>query len=157
MRPIGTRVVVGLGALLLAAPALAQTTSDQLSCYRVRDSAPRARYSLTLTNAAGSATCRIKVPAVLACLETAKSGVSPVPPGGGPTGAVGSFLCYALKCGRSASASTTMQDQFGQRTVTLRGVTVLCAPATHGTVTSGGPARGATTTTVTVPFPMGTE
>ena len=78
--------------------------------------------------------------------------------GGEPAaGAVGSFLCYALKCGRSGSASTTMQDQFGQRTVTLRGVTVLCAPATHGTVTSAGPARRTTTSTVTIPFPMGME
>jgi hypothetical protein len=155
MRPIGTRVVVGLGALLLATPALAQTTSDHLSCYRVRDSAPRARYSLTLTNAAGSSRCRIKAPAVLACLETVKSAVSPAPPGGGPTGATGSFLCYALKCGRSSSASTTMQDQFGSRTVTLRGVTVLCAPATHGTMTTTPSPRGTSTTVPGSMYPMG--
>jgi hypothetical protein len=112
----------------------------------------RTRYSLTLSNDAGTPGCRIKVPAKLVCLESTKSNVSPTPPGGGPTtSSTQGFLCYQMKCQRSGVASAEMQDQFGRRTVAFRGSTLLCAPATRGAITAGPtPAPGATTTTLPV-------
>jgi hypothetical protein len=139
---------ITLGALALAVPALAQT-QNHLTCFKARDSAPRAKYSLTLTTDAGPLACKVKVPAKLACLETAKSNVSPTPPGGGPTGAVGSFLCYQLKCQRGSAFSADMEDQFGRRTVNFRGTQLLCAPANR-TSLSRGPAPAPTTTTTTL-------
>jgi hypothetical protein len=148
MRRISLRLASALGALALAVPGFAQT-SDHLACFKARDNAPRARYSLTLSNDAGTLGCKLKVPAKLVCLETTKTNVSPTPPGGGPTGATGGFLCYQLKCPRGQTASGDVQDQFGRRTVRFRGAQLLCAPATRGTLTIGpapGP-RGSTTTT----------
>jgi hypothetical protein len=148
MRHIRLQMAAMLGAVALATPAAAQT-SNHITCFKARDNAPRARYSLTLTSAVGPLACKVKVPAKLACLETAKSNVSPTPPGGGPTGAVGSFLCYQLKCQRASAAGAEMEDQFGRRTVNFKGTQLLCAPATRGSLTRG-PGAGPSTTTTTL-------
>ena len=146
-------VTLALGALVLAAPGFAQTM-DHLTCFKARDGAPRARYSATLTNDAGSVACRVKVPAKLACLETAKSNVTPAPPGGGPSSAIGGFLCYQVKCPRGQTVSGQMTDQFGARTVAFRGAILLCAPATRGTLSTGpapAPPQPGSTSTTTLP------
>jgi len=149
MRRIRLHVVTVLGAMLLASPALAQRT-DHLACFKARDNAPRTRYSLTLTNDAGALGCKVKVPAKLVCLESAKSNTSPTPPGGGPTTPVNSFLCYQMKCPRISVATTEMTDQFGRRTVSFKGAQLLCAPADRGPVTRGPAGPGASTTSTTL-------
>src|SRR5215470_10384635 len=132
---------------LLVGTALAQTARDHLACFRVTDSAPKAKYRATFTTAAGDQTCVVKTPAKVACVEASKSDVSPTPPGGGPSGsAAGSFLCYQAKCPKPA-ASTNAQDQFGQRLITFRGAKLVCAPAAVAAPAPGAP----TTTTTTVP------
>jgi hypothetical protein len=132
-----------------AAQVFAQPASDHLTCYKVVDHALHARYRVTLSNAAGTQNCAVRVPARLACLATGKSGVSPSPPGGGPTpGAASDVLCYQVKCPRPFPPNAQMQDQFGQRVVTFKGAQLLCAPATYA-ATGLGPNPGPSTTTTT--------
>jgi hypothetical protein len=138
---------LALLATLLAVPVFAQTTRDHLTCFRVRDSAPKTKYKATLTTAAGSQDCMVKTPAKLACVETEKSSVTPAPPGGGPSGsAAGSFLCYQAKCPKPSNAGSNVQDQFGERVISFGGARFLCAPAIVAA-----PTPGSTTTTTTLP------
>jgi hypothetical protein len=143
---------IALGSALLAAAMVMPTaagaqTNDHLTCFGVKDSAPRAKYQAKLTTAAGSQTCIVKTPAKFACVPTTKSDVTPAPPGGGPSSsASGSFLCYRAKCPK-ASVSENAQDQFGNRLVLLKASRVLCAPADVAAPTPGLP----TSTTTTLP------
>ena len=130
---------------LLPVAAVAQT-NDHLTCFAVKDSAPRVKYQATLTTGAGSQSCIVRTPAKFACVPTTKSDVTPMPPGGGPsTSAVGAFLCYHAKCPKS-SVSENAQDQFGNRLVVLKASRYLCAPANVGPPTPGLPSNTTTTT-----------
>jgi hypothetical protein len=145
-RTIRIATLVAMSAL--AGVAFGQSAQDHLTCFKVKDSAPKAKYHATLTTAAGSQSCTVKAPAKMACVQTAKSGVSPTPPGGGPGGSpAGSFLCYQAKCPKPSSAGTNAVDQFGQRLVKFGGAKLLCAPAIVAAPTPGAP----TTTTTTLP------
>jgi hypothetical protein len=146
MTPALSRVLVAVGALTLAAPALAQPVSDHLACYKVKDRGTRGRFTLVVTNAGVTQSCTAKLPARMACLPSVKSSVVPTPPGGGPsqTGA-GHFMCYSVKCPKPFPPDFLMEDQFGRRPVDFRKAQLLCAPATRG-----GPTQlpGPTTTTL---------
>jgi hypothetical protein len=121
--------------------AFAQS-EDHLACFAVKDSAPKTKYQVTITNATGSQTCVVRTPAKIACVQTAKSQVTPAPPGGGPSGsAAGAFLCYRAKCAKPASTGNAI-DQFGQRVITFRASRFLCAPANLNA-----PPPGSSTTT----------
>jgi hypothetical protein len=145
------RILFGIaalaGAVTLAPPAFAQPAADHLACYRVRDSARRGRFTLTLTNAGVTQSCSIGARAQLGCLETQKSDVVPTPPGGGPSvGNAGDFLCYKLFCPRPFPPAAQTTDQFGgTRIVTYKAAQFLCAPATRGPETNP-PPRSTTTT-----------
>jgi hypothetical protein len=146
-----TMCILGLASVLGAVAAFGQATRDHLTCFRITDSAPKTKYTASLTTAAGSQTCTVKTPAKLACVETQKSAVTPPPPGGGPTGsAAGSFLCYKTKCPKP-TASSNVEDQFGKRVVSFGGAKVLCVPAVVAEPTPGVP----TVTTTTVPGATG--
>jgi hypothetical protein len=120
-----------------ASPAGAQ--ANHLKCYKIKDPAPKATYMANLTGLAPENGCLIKVPAKELCVASTKVGVSPTPPGGGPTGGTaGTFLCYKIKCPRGAVTGVALQDQFGTRAVTPSTAKLLCAPAG---------VAGATTTT----------
>jgi hypothetical protein len=139
-----TRQILTAATILVPALALAQPARDHLTCFKIKDSVPKAKYQATLTNEAGSQTCIVKTPATFACVETAKSDVTPTPPGGGPSGsAAGSFLCYKAKCPKP-TGSTNIQDQFGTRVVKFKSIQWLCAP---GSVTPPAPGLPTTTTT----------
>ena len=126
----------------LSLPAFAQPMGDHVTCYKVKDSAGKAKYDATLATDAGSQDCLVRAPAKYACVPTTKSNVTPTPPGGGPvTSAAGSFLCYRVKC-RQPAGSSNVTDQFGQRVVTFRKAKYLCTPADVPP-----PAVGVTTTT----------
>ena len=133
-------------AALMPIAAGAQT-NDHLTCFGVKDSAPRAKYQATLTTGAGSQSCIVKTPAKVACVPTTKSDVTPAPPGGGPSGsAAGAFLCYRAKCPKS-SVSENAQDQFGNRVVQLKASRFLCVPADVAAPAPGLP----TSTTTSLP------
>ena len=144
MARLRSALVLALYGLVPPLVAFAQATPDHLICSKVRDSGARGRFQVTLTTVAGAQSCIVKTPAKLACVEAAKTAVSPTPPGGGPGGsAAGAFLCYRAKCPRPAANSTNAQDQFGQRTISIRTAQLFCAPATIAA-----PPPGVTTTTL---------
>src|SRR5207237_7159684 len=51
----------------------------------VRDRAKRGAFTLTVTNAGVTKSCRVTMPARLGCLATQVSNVVPTPPGDGPS------------------------------------------------------------------------
>ncbi len=128
-------------ALVGAALTMALATvvhADHLECSPIKDSAPRATYTADLTG----------------LVDTTKTNVNPPPPGGGPTGGnAGKFVCYRIKCPRTAFTPVAVADQFGRvrslgrrqiprredsrrqrpqlgdRLVQPRAATMLCAPS----------------------------
>jgi hypothetical protein len=154
MAHIRSRHVLAVVWALFPAAAIAGTTPfDHLTCSKVKDSMPKAKYTATLTTASGSQSCIVRTPAKLACVATEKSAVTPTPPGGAAVGgsAAGAFLCYKAKCPRPPRTDANVSDQFGQRVVSIRVPQLLCAPANLPSplpgVTTTTVAPGATTTT----------
>src|SRR5262245_3073273 len=148
-QPLRVVIVVAVAVGYLAGsktPAAAQ--DDHLKCYKVRDPLAKTRYTADLAGLVAEPGCLVKVPAKLACVPATKTNVAPAPPGGGPSGTPNAFLCYAVKCPKSAFPQLPVQDQFGSRTLTPRKASLLCAPATAMTTT--------TTTTTTVSCPTTT-
>jgi len=150
MNRVHVGLIALLGAVALAAPGLAQT-GDNVACYTVRDSAKRGAFTLTVTNAGVTQSCRVTVPARLGCLATQVSNVVPTPPGDGPSpGATADLLCYLLVCPRPFPPAVQMTDGLGgQRVVRFKRSQLLCAPAIRGPATS----VSSTTTTTTPPGP----
>jgi len=146
MRPL-LRSIGVLGALALAAPSFAQTM-DHLACYKVRDPA-RGRFTMVVSNAGVTQNCTAKLPAKMACIESSASGITPTPPGGGPSSsAAGNFLCYTVKCARPSPPAFAMADELGgSRGVDLRKAQLVCTEASRGGVVAG-PSPTSTTTTL---------
>ena len=138
----GRRLVPGaLLAVVLAGGigvgrAQVMLPTDHLVCAKLRDSVPRASYTVRLGPSLQDdlVGCVVKLPAKLACQSTSKSAVTPPPPGGGPTGSLNrsKFLCYKLKCPTAANDFHTAKDQFGIHDIVLGTSKLLCAPASPG-------------------------
>src|SRR2546428_6965035 len=95
---VRVRIVALLGAVALAAPALAQT-GDHVACYKVKDRAKHGVFALTVTNAGVTQACRVTGPARLGCLATQVSAVAPTPPRDEPSpGPARDFLRYPPVC-----------------------------------------------------------
>jgi len=136
-----------LGGIALMVPGVAAAASDHLACFKVKDSASRGTFTVTLGTAGVAQTCRAKVPASIACLPSSQQKINPTPPGGGPSGTTPDvFLCYQLKCSRPLPPALQLEDQFGRRAVAFRGGKWLCAPTAVI-----GVAPTTTTTTTTLP------
>jgi hypothetical protein len=139
-----------LAALLIGLPASSTVAQvpDHLECYKVRDPAAKAHYTADLSASPPlppASGCRIRVPAKLVCVPTAKTNVQPAPPGGGGSGTSSAFACYTAKCPVDALPALPATDQFGARTVQPTRTKLLCAPLAPPTTT--------TTTTTTLPLP----
>ncbi len=135
-----------IAGLVFAAPVGAQPVADHLKCYKVKDPQAPATYTADLGGLVADAGCRIKVPALMACVPATKANVTPTPPGGGGTGTPNSFFCYKAKCPKATIPPITGQDQFGSRTVTPSAAKLLCAPVASPTTTTS------TTTTTSLPL-----
>ena len=83
-----TRCAVGLVALCLTsvAPGAAQPVADHLQGYKLKDPQAKASYTANLDGLTVATGCRIKVPALRACVPATKTNVRPPPRGGGGTG-----------------------------------------------------------------------
>jgi hypothetical protein len=138
------RWVIALTVVLIAVGAArAQPAADHLKCYKVRDPQPKVPYTADLGGLVAEPGCRIKVPAVMACVPATKTNVTPNPPESGGTGTVPSaFGCYKVKCPKTALPTLALNDQFGSRSVTPIAAKLLCAPSSPTTTT---------TTTTTMP------
>ena len=153
-----TLSTLGLAALVTTwvVPAGAQVPiSDHLKCFKVRDPAPKAAYTVDLSGLGGPNTgCVVKVPGKLLCVETAKVVTGePVPPGGVTGNPAGRVLCYKVKCPKIAGITIPWTDQFGARPITQLGPPkLLCAPeqalvtTTTSTTSTTGPSCPTSTT-----------
>lgn len=156
MRCIRIAFVALLGTTVLPPTALAQSAAT--ACYKVRDLAPRRVFTVTVTNAGVTQTCRAKAPARLGCLTTQVSGITPAPPSGASDGTPGDLLCYRLKCPRPFPAAAQKADELGgQRIISFKRALMLCTPAgsdaAQTTTTTTGPGVPTTTTSTTAPRP----
>jgi hypothetical protein len=119
-----------LAPLMFAAPLGALTESDHLECYKVKDPQAKAKYTADLGGLTMEPGCKVKVPAVMACIPATKTNVTPDPPGRGGTGTVpNAFGCYKVKCAKESLPTLELNDQFGKRVVTPKKAKLLCAPA----------------------------
>jgi len=123
-------------ALLVAGRAYAQLQPvfDHLKCYVITDPL-KAKFQLDLTpeqtQFLPEPGCILKAPAKLFCIDVAKSNVQPTP-GGPPVQGENArdYLCYIVHCPKTnQNLALPVEDQFGQRTVTIKPPKLLCAPA----------------------------
>jgi len=122
------------GGCLVAAASAALAIPNHLKCYKAREVAGPGKFTrsadlITSTSLASETGCFIRGPAKLVCAPVTKQNVSPPPPGGGPTAATHSFVCYKLKCPKLPDQSFTLKDQFGTHVFVIRTARTLCAPA----------------------------
>lgn len=126
-----------LGTLaLLGTPAGAQTL-DASGCFKVKDTAPKATYTVLISGQS----CRIKTPAKLACITERDAPITPTPPANSNVGAAPTMLCYRARCQPKTIRPATLADALGARPVSLRASRFVCLPA-------GGEDTIATTTTL---------
>jgi hypothetical protein len=133
-----TTILLALAVLgaALAVPAQASNPLrfDHMKCYKAKDPAPKASYTVNLP-AAGfdlpSATgCVVKVPAKMVCNFVHKANVVPLP----PLFTIGQeffgqlFVCYKAKCPKDTFVRSVL-DQFGSRELTASTTKLLCAPS----------------------------
>jgi hypothetical protein len=108
--------------------------ADHLECFKIKDPAPKARYTATLIpEFAGypiDMGCTVKVPASMLCSPVLKANVNPPPANpAAPDGQrpLNLFVCYKLKCPRG-ELEHVVEDQFGDRTVKVTTPKLLCTP-----------------------------
>jgi hypothetical protein len=151
-------MLAGLAALG-ATPALHAQVFDHLHCHKIKDPVAKARYTADLVPGDPALPlapgCLVKTPAKLLCTDVAKTNVDPPPPGAAPGPQALKYLCYKAKCPK-VDTPVAAADQFGDRAVTLRSSSLLCAPVpgsapptTSSTTTSTTTSTSATTTTST--------
>ncbi len=131
-----TRVLATLTVFLLAAvPALAQSKSDHLTCYKLKDPL---KVKGTLDVDAGSLGvakgCKISK-AQLYCVpadaqNVALPGATTVPVDG--PRAAGGRICYKVACPKATVAPQDVSDAFGTRTLDKLKTSMVCAPAGQG-------------------------
>ena len=144
-----------LGMAVSVSPVLAQS-GGFTACYKVNDPAPRRTFTMTVTNAGVTQTCKVRSPARAGCLGTQVSSIVPAPPGGSSTGAARDVLCYRLRCPRPFPAAAQRDDELGgRRIVKFRRAMLLCAPtaddSSPSTTTTLGIGISTTTTTTVAP------
>ena len=148
---MGQLIVLVVFATMWAAPSGAQPASDHLRCYKVRDPQPKTTYSADLGGLVADVGCTIKVPAVLVCVPSSKTNVTPQPPGSGGSETPNAFGCYKIKCPKGATLpAIPLNDQFGNRTVTPKVSKLLCAPSAEAAATTTTSTTTTTTTSSTI-------
>ena len=96
-----SRTLLLAAVVTLAVSRNAAGVSDHLACFKVRDSAPRGRFAVTVATPSNAVVCHAKVPASIGCLPASEQKITPPPGSTGPGGTTaGLFLCYQLKCPR---------------------------------------------------------
>ena len=105
---------------------------DHLTCYSVlADSKPSEFLKVQLQNEFGLLDADVLVVAQLFCSATAKVEGNGVLTTLAPKATLspGDFVCYALKTRAPGPGQIQVSDPFGDRTLTLGGARLLCAPA----------------------------
>jgi hypothetical protein len=155
VRSIRSCLVALLGMAALVPPTFAQSGGFN-ACYKVNDPAPQRTFTVTVTNAGVTQTCKVRSPARLGCLATQVTGIVPAPPGASSPAAIGDVLCYRMRCPRPFPGGEQRNDELGgTRIVNLRRALMFCVPNATGssttTTTTPGPGVSTTTTTTVAP------
>ncbi len=145
------RILVGVLTLALGAPA-ANAVSDQLQCYKITNENLKSLKGLVDLDAPGfgvSPGCKLRK-AVLYCVPAAKSVQAgtlfdkkqPIMPIGYAVAQGDARICYKVSCPApgGGAADQTALDDFGEHRFAKLKTSMLCAPATHGTIAP--PPRG---------------
>ena len=131
-RPALARLFLVAAMVAVSANASAQPIFDHLQCHKIKDPAPKVKYTANLTpqqnQFVAQTGCQVKVPAKLFCTDVEKSGVVPAPPLPINGQTTRNYLCYKLKCPK-VQMPLAVEDQFGTRTITVKNTGYLCAPA----------------------------
>jgi hypothetical protein len=122
------RTVPAAAVVLLVAGAADAQVHDHLQCYSVRDPQARVTYTAKLDGLVVEPGCLIRTPAKMICVPAAKTDIIPSPPGGGGTGIPNAFGCYKMRCRNLGLPTFQLNDQFGNRPVTVRKTSLVCAP-----------------------------
>lgn len=132
--------------LALAAPALTQTPTDHLQCYKVADPT-KLKGILDIDSPQLGLTTGCKISnAKLFCVpasKTVRETSGRVLPVGGQT-LSDDRVCYKIKCPKPFPPDQEVTDQFGNRVLGKLKPTIICTPAVKGPPPS-------TTTTTTLP------
>jgi hypothetical protein len=135
-----SRLAAALVAVLTNSAAWAQT--DHLQCFKIKDLAGKAAYTLDLVPGDGdfsvAAGCEITLPAKQLCIDVAKTNVVPPAPGGVVGSPAQKYLCYKVKCPKQELATAAL-DQFGTHSIELKSSSLLCAPAPANCGDTAGP------------------
>jgi hypothetical protein len=119
------------GASLLALPSVGFASpipaqADHLKCYSVKDPNPQKTRQVVLQTPQLNhfEECTVSTRASFMCLDAIKNNGDD--PRGGPAG---DYLCYKLReCKPPIKQNLFVDDQFGQRVVTLEKAQYLCTP-----------------------------
>lgn len=137
--------------ILLASIAAAAGPFDHLRCDKIRDTAPRASFTVDLGSGDPSfpsqTGCVVRVPAKTLCVDVSKGNVTPTPPGAPDGPQASRYLCYKVKCPK-ARPVLNLTDQFGQHRVIVQRSNVLCAPVAPSPTTTITSTSSTTTTTL---------
>ena len=119
-------------AAVLFAATPSGAAFDHLQCFKIKDNAAAATYVADidpsdLTFAALPASCTIKVPAKLLCVDAEKTNVTPAPPGAADGLTAQPYLCYKAKCTK-VQPTTSVTDQFGLHGIEVKSTKLVCAP-----------------------------
>lgn len=139
MKRTSARVLAALlpgVAILVAGSAHAQLQPifDHLKCYHITDPL-KVKHQLDLTpeqtQFLPEPGCILKAPAKLFCIDVQKTNVQPTPGGPPVQGAdARDYLCYIVRCPKmNQNLILPVEDQFGQRNITIKPPKLLCAPA----------------------------
>ncbi len=120
-------------ATLIAAEASVFAAADHQQCFKVKDDAAKATYTVNLEPSDPdfpvAEGCTVKVPAKLFCIGVDKTNESPTPPGAPDGAVVQKSLCYKVKCPkRDAPITPTVRDQFGTHGLSVGTTSLVCAP-----------------------------
>jgi hypothetical protein len=105
---------------------------DHLKCYRVvQDNNPQNTEIVNLFNEqfGEEKDCELSTQAPLFCAPTEKFAQTS-PDGDDPRGQAlrSDFLCYKVKCPKTGKRDILVNDQFGQRVLTIKAARLLCTP-----------------------------
>ena len=127
-------IAVFAGASFLTGPLAraANPDPDHLKCYRVvADSSPDNTEIVNLFNEqfGEEKDCALVTQGAFFCAPTEKFSRTS-PDGDDPRGQAlkSDFLCYKVKCPKSGKRDILVNDQFGQRVLTVKAAQLLCTP-----------------------------
>lgn len=125
-------LLAAAGCVYLLGGVTPASAGDHLACYKVKDTLVKTKFpGITLNSNTGHPTqtgCTISTGSKLCCDAVDKVGHPPV---GGPTnpGNTRKFCCYKVKCAKGPSSVLGVDDQFGNRPLSITTPKMLCAPA----------------------------